>query len=306
MVAFGNYDFVKQNLYYTSTQFNGIAGYSLYWVLSLIDYYNYTGDRQTLDSLTDNACKSWMSLMPTTGRIPTCSFHGWDERLGAGFENPNCDESQNTYKMLSIRHGTSSPRRWMPAAVPTWRQGAYVDEKSRELRDAGGWYDSFGIFCGFGRRECRFYELRRTTGIVADGFTDRQQRLSYSPFNQYFVIQAMARMGRYPRSVDYDRRLLGRTVRYGGTTFFEVYRPSWNDALAPNGAPVNNQCGYTSFTHPWSAGVTKWLTEEILGVKPVLPGFGRFLIARAFVGAGSLRSKAASRRCTERSEWLSI
>ena len=28
MVAFGNYDFVKQNLFYTSTQFNGIAGYS--------------------------------------------------------------------------------------------------------------------------------------------------------------------------------------------------------------------------------------------------------------------------------------
>lgn len=31
MVAFGNYDFVKQNIFYTSTQFNGIAGYSLYW-----------------------------------------------------------------------------------------------------------------------------------------------------------------------------------------------------------------------------------------------------------------------------------
>lgn len=134
-------------------------------------------------------------------------------------------------------------------------------------------------FCGFGRRECRFYELRRTTGIVADGFTDRQQRLSYSPFNQYFVIQAMARMGRYPEALTTIDDCWGGQLRYGGTTFFEVYRPSWNDALAPNGAPVNNQCGYTSFTHPWSAGVTKWLTEEILGVKPVLPGFGRFLIA---------------------------
>lgn len=103
MVAFGNYDFVKQNLYYTSTQFNGIAGYSLYWVLSLIDYYNYTGDRQTLDSLTDNACKKLDVAYAHYGTNPDLQFHGWDERLGAGFENPNCDESQNTYKMLSIR-----------------------------------------------------------------------------------------------------------------------------------------------------------------------------------------------------------
>lgn len=68
-------------------------------------------------------------------------------------------------------------------------------------------------------------------------------------------------------------------MRYGGTTFFEVYRPSWNESLAPNGAPVNNQCGYTSLTHPWSAGVTKWLSEEILGIRPLSPGFGSFLAA---------------------------
>lgn len=33
------------------------------------------------------------------------------------------------------------------------------------------------------------------------------------------------------------------------TTFFEVFRPSWNDCkLSDNDAPVNNQCGYTSLT----------------------------------------------------------
>lgn len=58
-----------------------------------------------------------------------------------------------------------------------------------------------------------------------------------------------------------------------------MYRPSWNESLAPNGAPVNNQCGYTSLTHPWSAGVTKWLSEEILGIRPLSPGFGSFLAA---------------------------
>ncbi|MDR2681048.1 MAG: hypothetical protein LBC47_09590, partial [Tannerella sp.] len=69
----------------------------------------------------------------------------------------------------------------------------------------------------------------------------------------------------------------GGQIRYGGTTFFEVFRPSWNDISKPNDAPVNNQCGYTSLTHPWSAGVTKWLSEEIAGVKPLAPGFKSFI-----------------------------
>ena len=103
MVAFGNYDFVKQNLFYTSTQFNGIAGYSLYWVLSLVDYFDYTGDRQTFDRLKENACSKLDIAYEHYGKSPDLQFFGWDERLGAGFENPNCPESQNAYKMLSLR-----------------------------------------------------------------------------------------------------------------------------------------------------------------------------------------------------------
>ncbi|MHB8871940.1 MAG: hypothetical protein ACYC5G_05805 [Candidatus Doudnabacteria bacterium] len=56
MVAFDNYDFVKKNLENTSKQDNGIASFSLYWVLSLIDYYNYTGGTATLGNYIANAC----------------------------------------------------------------------------------------------------------------------------------------------------------------------------------------------------------------------------------------------------------
>jgi hypothetical protein len=36
------------------------------------------------------------------------------------------------------------------------------------------------------------------------------------------------------------------------------------------------QFGFTSLAHLWSAGATRWLTEEILGVKPISPGFSTF------------------------------
>jgi hypothetical protein len=109
-------------------------------------------------------------------------------------------------------------------------------------------------------------------------FLDRVNRLSYSPFNQYLVIGAMARMGKYDDALHSIKDLWGGQIKYGGTTFFEVFRPSWNSTLAKNDAPPNCQAGYTSLTHPWSSGVVKWLSEETLGIKPLEPGFKTFEI----------------------------
>ena len=96
----------------------------------------------------------------------------------------------------------------------------------------------------------------------------------------------MGEMNRYGEALNTIDDCWGGQLRYGATTFFEVFRPSWNlYKLAENEAPVNNQCGYTSFTHPWSAGVAKWLSEEILGVKPLTPGFESFQVCPHLVNS---------------------
>jgi hypothetical protein len=88
----------------------------------------------------------------------------------------------------------------------------------------------------------------------------------------------MAKLQRYEDAVNTIKDCWGGQLRYGGTTFFEVYRPSWNAFLGTNDALPNCQCTYTSLTHPWSAGVVKWLSEEMLGIKPLEPGFRTFEI----------------------------
>lgn len=40
----------------------------------------------------------------------------------------------------------------------------------------------------------------------------------------------------------------------------------------------NNQAGYTSLAHPWSAGVLSWMSEELLGIKATTPGFDTFSV----------------------------
>lgn len=280
MVAFGNYDFVKTNLLYTSTQYNGIASYSLYWVLSLIDYYNYTGDKELLNNLLENASEKLDIAYEHYDKNPSRVFYGWDERLGAGFENPDNEETRIAYKMLSIRTWNEFSKLLSYAGYSdlATKYESYAKEKVDELRKNDTWTNGLGVHAASDAINAGFANKKEYETLWMRAFSDRLKRLSYSPFNQYFIIQAMAKMQRYPEALTTIDDCWGGQIRYGGTTFFEVFRPSWNMISNPNDAPVNNQCGYTSLTHPWSAGVTKWITEEILGIKPIEPGFMTFSV----------------------------
>lgn len=283
MVAFGNYDFVKANLIYTSSQYNGIATYSLYWVLSLIDYYNYTADTSLVLEYLENACDKLDVAYEHYGKNPPLAFCGWDERLGAGFESSN-EECQILYQMLSIRAWNEfaemvEQMEMLPHLVRKYR--GYANEKIKALRNDKHWTNRMGLHSAAEAVNAGFTTKKEQTKLWNIAFMDRQQRLSYSPFNQYFIMYALSGMGKFPEALNTAHDCWGGQLAYGGTTFFEVYRPSWNTISSTNDAPPNNQCGYTSLTHPWSAGITKWLSEEILGIKPTTPGFFTCLIKPA-------------------------
>ena len=54
MAALGNFDFVKQNLFFTKDNCNGIESYCLYYVLSVSDYFFATNDTQTASLLAES------------------------------------------------------------------------------------------------------------------------------------------------------------------------------------------------------------------------------------------------------------
>jgi len=91
--------------------------------------------------------------------------------------------------------------------------------------------------------------------IFAQEFTDRVNRVSYSPFNQYFVIQAFAEMDKYDDALSSINDLWGGEINYGGTTFFELSRPSWNSGIGVNDPVPNAQCAIPAFAIP---GAQEW------------------------------------------------
>jgi hypothetical protein len=277
LVAFGNFDFIKKNIDNTAEQSNGIRSYSLYWVLSLLDYYRYTGDAATLESYIKNACTKLDDAYSVFDKNPKLRFYGWDERLCAGFEIwfKSCQEAQNAYKMLSIRA-------WNDFATAMGQCGrtdlrdkylGYAKDKMAELRKSESWSADFGLHAAADAINTGSLSGTEQTSLFDKWFLDRVNRISLSPFNQYFIIQAMARMDKHDDALSSIRDMWGGMAKYGASTTFEVYRPSWNEAIEPNAAVPNSQSGIVSLCHPWGAGVVKWLNEEVLGIVATQPGF---------------------------------
>lgn len=280
LAAFGNYDVISKNISFTSDQDNGIAAYSMYWVLSLVDYFNCTGDSAFLKKFAGNADRRLEKAYRQYEQLPHLGFMGWDERLGAGFEDPQNEECRNAYHMLCINAWKQFAKAMAVVSntVLAQKYSGYAQTKVGELLADPAVVRRFGVHS---ISEAVNAGLGKEAGIgqrSAQLYADRLRRLSYSPFNQWFIIEAMALSGNMQQALTTIKDNWGGQIAYGGTCFFEVYRPSWNAILSHNGAPVNNQCGYTSLAHPWGAGVTRWLSENVLGIRSVSPGFSSFEI----------------------------
>lgn len=89
------------------------------------------------------------------------------------------------------------------------------------------------------------------------------------PFISYFEVDARFRLGLGSSALDQLRRGWGYMLTSGpGDTTWE--------AIGTTGGPF--QGGYTSFSSGWSSGGAPALTYNVLGVRPLTPGFATFTV----------------------------
>lgn len=275
LAAFGNWDFIRHNIDRTSGDNNGIASYALYWVLSLMDYYRYTGDRETLAKYVANVEGKLAQAREKFPDPRKLNFYGWDQRLGSGAENTDNPETQNAYRALVVR--TCREFSWalgtLGHADLSDKYRKLADQYAAEIRKDARWWEKMGMHAMADAVDAGLATAEERRMMFEREFAHRENRLTFSPFTQYFVIRAMAAMGRHSEALGAVYDCWGGQIAYGGTTYFENYRPSWNKAVGLNGMVPNGQQGYTTLSHPWGGGVTKWLTEEVAGLKATSPGF---------------------------------
>ena len=120
----------------------------------------------------------------------------------------------------------------------------------------------------------------------------KDQLEGLSTFYGYYVLQASSAAGDYEGCLEVIRKYWGAMIDLGATSFWEDFNLHWADnaaridQLVPEGkvdvhAEYGDHCYVGlrhSLCHGWASGPTSWLSEHILGFKPLKPGCAELAI----------------------------
>jgi hypothetical protein len=114
-----------------------------------------------------------------------------------------------------------------------------------------------------------------------------------STFYGYYVLQALAAARATDTALDFISQYWGAMLDLGATTFWEDFDLAWlenaariDELVPPGKKDVHGGYGaycYIGFRHSlchgWASGPTAWLSENVLGITPLEPGFRRVRVA---------------------------
>lgn len=255
---------------------NGIAAYSMWWILIQRDLYMYQGNLEYL--------KQQQPYMKSLLRQLVSSTDGAREKLDEGFRLLDWPTSRSP----EIIH--AGYQALLVMAVEAGAQiGKWVGD-AEMLRECSDALAVLKTYVPDHMRNKQAASLLALSGledpesmarIIADGGP-----AGFSTFYGYYMLEALAKGGHYDEAVDIISQYWGKMLDLGATTFWENL--DWEDAadaarideIVPAGKLDIHACSGDfcylglrhSFCHGWASGPTPWLSRYVLGVVPVEPG----------------------------------
>jgi hypothetical protein len=113
-----------------------------------------------------------------------------------------------------------------------------------------------GVATGARAKRCLAIIDRPPKGFVTAG----------SPFFMFFLLEALVRERRFDQLITTIRDYWGAQIDAGATTFWEMYHPEAERLTR-------------SHCHGWSAAPVFFLTQHVLGVRPLAPGYAKVLVS---------------------------
>ena len=293
--VFGEADVLPQSLDYVRDRsklpcwMNGHSSYSLWWIQTHYDWYRYHGNLDYLKEQRDY-------LVALLAYIETCLEPDGRETLGGArfLEWPTSRDPS------AIDLGMQALTAW------TLRTGAQLcriigepDAAERAQRNA-----RLAASCQRPPSSSKQANALRVLAATADAQKINNEHLARDPYHGlstfygYYILQARAMAGDYAGCLDLIRTYWGGMLDAGATTFWEGFDIDWMinagriDELVPEGkVDIHADCGdycyqglRHSLCHGWASGPTAWLTEHVLGLAPVAPGFERMTVSPHLAG----------------------
>jgi alpha-L-rhamnosidase len=269
---------------------NGISSYSMWWIVIQEDWWMHHGNREYLAAQQDYLRQLLRHL--------------------ATFVDDDGNEQLNGMRFLD----------W-----PTYENAQAVDEGLQAMlilaMDSGGRLmttlgdEETAELCRQTAAKLRQYQpevsgrkspaaLLALAGVrdpleVTESILKRDGAHDLSTFYGFYVLQALAEAGDHQTALDFINTYWGAMLDLGATTFWEDFNLEWTEnavpidqLVPPDKRDIHGDCGahcYVGFRHSlchgWASGPTAWLSQHVLGVQPLEPGFAR---ARVVPNLGNL------------------
>jgi len=279
--VFGNVDIVPKTLDYLREStplpsfMNDYCSYSLWWLITLYDWYLYQGDLEFLKKqreyiigllhyIGEYISKDGIECLENN-RFLDWNTSGDKPAIHAGLQAlmlKAFNVGNNLLNTLECKHDAEYAKKM---TVLLKKNIPETDNKQA-------------------------IALQVLAGQL-DAVQANQDLLSQNPlqnlstFYGYYVLNARGMAGDLTNCVDMLKDYWGGMLKLGATTFWESFNMDWLenagriDELNPDKVDVHKtygeHCykGYRhSLCHAWAAGPTAWLSEYILGVTPAKPG----------------------------------
>jgi alpha-L-rhamnosidase len=267
---------------------NGIPGYSAFWVIGEAEYYRHTGSMTQLES-THLRLVQLLQYMETeldrrdlfANEHQAWPFIDWSPELYG--DTPEARRATQFEFYAAFRDGAWLLRQLHDttnADLFQGRAGALKTAAQKYLLDPSGSFgarwqtNAYAVLSGVA--DPSQYPKIWQNALSSVGHV-QYNALIITPYYNYYVISAMAKMGHRADALNWIRKYWGGMLNEGATSFWEGYDPSWykgSDFHASLQADAIS--GYrVSLAHGWSSGVMPWLMEEVLGIHPRAPGFSQ-------------------------------
>lgn len=287
--VFGDYGVVKKSLDFARETsplpgwMNGIAAYSMWWVIIHRDLCLYSGDIEYL--------KQQLDYM---GRLTDCFAEGLDgdkENYGGAqrlldwptSEKPEVIHSGYQSLLVMTMEAIGQIAEWTGDAGLKAKGDRLLKRIRRHNPPTCGAKQSAALALLSGMARNRGAERDAILAGGASGF---------STFYGYYMLEALAAEGSHDEAIDILSDYWGRMLDLGATTFWEDLdyehglKAARIDEIVPEGAfDIHKSSGdycykghRHSFCHGWASGPTPWLSRHVLGVRPVKPGFAEVVV----------------------------
>jgi hypothetical protein len=239
--------------------------YALLYGSILLDYYEETGDKETLKDLYPIAIRQieiGLDYLNEDGIIPDYSgnfwcFVDWGDGL-------NTQAASLAILIYSMRYGIRLAKCMQDDKTIKWLEDEIKVLKERVV--AHFWDEGQQLFVSGADRQiswatqvwmilARVFPQEQCRKLILHTIEVNPQVKMVSPYMYHHYIDALIRSGEKKRALEEMKRYWGGMIEAGADTFWEVYNPDNKDE-SPYGSLAAN-----SFCHAWSCTPTYFLRK---------------------------------------------